>query len=139
MTDIAKVIKVEGNKVIAEVQPSDNCGSCNACYGANQKTNSLTLLNLINAKKNDLIIVEISESKSIQLSILVYIFPIIMMILGYFLGELLIQSKDSDNPFAVGLSVVFLLISFLVIYFIDKKNKGFSPQITGFYKKHSPE
>ncbi len=144
MQEVGKVIEIIDNQAVILISSiSSACGSCKACdpLSGKKKEKILTLPNTINAKPDDMIVLELKESESIQLSIIVYLFPLIMLIGGYFLGELIEFGslvKTGDKTLAVVLSLFFLFISFVVIYFYDKKakkNNKYSPHMVDFFNQ----
>ncbi|MDH4127908.1 MAG: SoxR reducing system RseC family protein [Spirochaetota bacterium] len=146
MKEIGQVVEINGNKLTLLLDPSSNCGSCNSCSsGGNSKNKSICLDNTINAKLNDLVILSLSPSKGIFISIILYVFPILMLILGYFVGNYFDDESDihtTESYLAIIFSFIFLLLGLLIIYFFDKlmyrKNK-LSPKIVGFYTGQSSD
>jgi len=141
MEEVGRIIQVKDDQVIVQIEESGACSSCNSCsIEGDSKKRILAIPNSINAKQNDLVILALSTSKSIFISLFLYIFPIVMMISGYFIGEHFESGKltsRGDSPFAILLSVVFLLVSFVVIFLVDrvaKKKNKLSPELKGFYQ-----
>lgn len=142
MEEIGQVVEIAEDQIVVLLGASTNCDNCNSCSElSNNKMKTLSLSNTINAKLNDLIILSLSESKSIFISVLLYVFPLIMMIIGYFVG-VQFENRDpnisGDSFLAIFFSTLFLIISFLLIYYIDKwigRKHRLSPKLIGFYSK----
>ncbi len=138
MQEIGRVTGVEEDMATILLDPSSACGSCNSCSGTggegNKSPKTLYIRNTIDARLNDRVVLALSTSKSIVISIFLYVFPLIMMMIGYKIGEKIEPGKlteRGDSIAAILLSVTFLVLSFVLIYFLDK--------LAGRKKKLSPE
>ena len=142
MEEIARVVKVDGENVIVEISSASHCKSCNLCttLSGDETIKTLTVSNTLSAKVNDVVKLGITQSRSILVSFIVYLFPLLMTIAGYFIGSEIDTSERTprgDSILAIGFSMLFLILSFLIVFFLDKawsKKKEFNPQLLEFYK-----
>ncbi len=117
--DIAVVKEINDHIATIQIKKTDSCKSCSlkgVCGPASKPVEHQTKTDL-ELKTGDLVKVYISPGVKLLSSFVVFIFPIFVMIIFYFLGKILIKS---ENP-AILLSIFGLLISGIFIYFIDKK------------------
>ena len=141
MEEIARVVKVEGENVIVEISSSSHCNSCNLCttLSGDDTIKTLTLSNTLSARENDLVKLGIKESRSILVSFIVYVFPLLMAIAGYFIGSELDTSERTprgDSIIAIMSSLLGLVFSFIIVHYLDKlwsRKKEFNPQLIEFY------
>ncbi|GMT49362.1 MAG: hypothetical protein IEMM0008_0901 [bacterium] len=144
MQEIGRVIQVEEDMATILLEPSSACGSCNSCSsmdGGEKGPKTLSIRNTIEARPNDRVVLALSTPKSIVISVFLYVFPLIMMMIGYTIGEEMETGKlteRGDSPTAILLSVIFLVLSFVLIYFADKlagrKNK-LSPELIRVHER----
>lgn len=101
----------------------DNCASCGLCPG---QTARVFAVNDINACVGDRVAIEMSDKNVLGAAFLVYIVPIIALIAGYLLGDILFKSE----PLGVLTGIIFMAVTFIVIMRIDRKNKRkYTPRI----------
>ena len=141
MEEIGRVINVQNKDIVIELGGSSACGSCNSCGNSSRAgLKSLTLENTINAKVNDMVILDVSQAKSVLASLILFVFPLLMMILGYFLGEQIATfefTSRGENPAAIISSIFFLFLSIGMIYFFDRfiaKRNKLKPKLVGLYE-----
>jgi len=118
--DIAVVKKIEKDFVYVEVERTGSCEGCavSGICNSNDKTILHKIKTDMQLKINDKVKVDIAPSLRILSSLIVFIFPIITMIVFYLLSKfVIILSED----ISIVISLFGLLISGLVIYFLDKK------------------
>ncbi len=145
MQEIGRVTEVEEDMATILLDPSSACGSCNSCSsvggGGNKGPKTLYIKNTIGARPNDRVVLALSTSKSIVISIFLYVFPLIMMMVGYKMGERIEPGRlteRGDSIAAIILSVTFLVLSFVLIYFLDKlakRKKKFSPELIRIHER----
>jgi len=97
----AKVLRVDNDNILIEVQRQTACGSCSAKSGCGKtlldnvfKTQPMQveLLNTLGAKENDNVIVGLDESGFVRASFFLYIIPLLTM-----LGFAMIASEIFSN------------------------------------------
>jgi sigma-E factor negative regulatory protein RseC len=94
--ETAHVVEIEGEFAWVETQRQSSCGSCAANKGCGtatlskvlgQKRTRVRALNRAGAQAGDSVIVGIREDALVRGSLAVYAVPLLMMILGAFLGQ----------------------------------------------------
>jgi len=111
----AHVVESEGEYAWVETERRSSCGSCSAkgCgTGAlsqilGRRTQRMKVLNPIGAKAGDEVVLGIREQALLQGSLAVYIVPLLAMLAGGLLGEVLAPQWGTD---AEGLSVLLGLL-----------------------------
>ncbi|RLC46173.1 MAG: hypothetical protein DRH57_06585 [Candidatus Cloacimonadota bacterium] len=126
--NIGIVKSIDDGFALVEINRIDTCGHCSAksfCWtGSNDQPIFHRVKNTLNAKKDDK--VQLSFIPKIRLfsSFIVYIFPLLLMIIGYVLGKFIFILSE-DMSIVIGLG--FLLISFFIIR-----------QINNHFERHKP-
>lgn len=101
----------------------DNCASCGLCPG--QKT-LVTALNDANAAVGDTVIINLSDKKVLVAAFLVYIVPLIMLIIGYFIS----YAVSGTEIISIVSGFCLMAVTFPVIMLIDRAMKShYTPRI----------
>lgn len=122
MRESGQVISVNNSSVIIKVVKSDHCKGCTACNMFDDgHAREIVLHNDFSAKIGDLVEIEISPKKVVGHSFLIFIFPLLFMISGYVVGAAFsIKLKMDAEPCGIFAAIVFLILSFFIIYIYDK-------------------
>lgn len=125
MEQVGLVTKIDGNMAEVEVKRMSACGhSCENCSGScNVPGVKVHLPNTLNAKEGDYVEIKVKTKSVLKYTILIYMIPFVMLILGIFLGMYIFQSigiKSYEN-FSFLLGLVFLTIAYIILKKIDKK------------------
>jgi len=136
MEETGKIIKKEKNIAFVEVKKGLECKGCSmreACPESSQEGYKLLkVLNPIDADVDDKVMVECKPSRSVLSSFIIFIFPLIIMFVGYYIGVLLFGSEAEFK--SILLSIVALVFAFIIIKFVDKyvisKKEDFVPFIS---------
>ncbi|MEE1042580.1 MAG: SoxR reducing system RseC family protein [Clostridia bacterium] len=103
------VESIKGNEVTVRITRDSSCGEncamCNACPGKNML---VTLNTDIPLSVNDKVSLQTNSKLVLWWAFAVYILPIILLILGYAI-------------FTLYIGVLFMIISFIILFFTDKK------------------
>lgn len=101
------------------------CGSCSASGScAESKTTEIELFTHENIKKGDRVMIEGSSNDVTKLTAVVYIFPVVMILIGAILPNVFLKNTGIDLNLLTLLSVlVFLLISLVFVKGLDSKVK----------------
>jgi len=90
-TELGYVVKIKGKNAIVRTRRMEACEGCSehdVCHGTgNIKENEFEAKNPINAALGDTVILEFNSFKLVKLSFLLYVFPVIALIAGAFIGE----------------------------------------------------
>lgn len=122
MRHFGKVINIEDEMARIQIAKSSQCKNCTACDMFDTKgTVEISARNELAAKVEDYVEVEIAPAQVIGSSLLVFIFPIIALIIGYMLGSHLAPQTTltAENAGIIG-SLIFLVLAFLLIYVYDR-------------------
>jgi len=117
--DIAVVKSVDDKTVTIQIKKTDSCKSCSmkGVCGTSSKPIEHKIKTDLELKVGDRVKVYLSPGVKILSSFIIFVFPILLMILFYFLGKILLNSEN----LAILISIIGLLFSGIIIYFIDKK------------------
>ena len=120
MTQDAKVIKIlPGNRaeviVVRATACGSNCSNCESCiYDKEMHTEAL---NKAGASVGDNVIIESKTKVVMKAALLAYIFPIVMLLLGF-----IIASKfGAGEGVSVLVAFIALAVSILVIFVTQRK------------------
>ncbi|MDZ4247412.1 MAG: SoxR reducing system RseC family protein, partial [Dehalococcoidia bacterium] len=106
-------------------------GSCSA-MGTGEEM-EVQAINVAGAKVGDTVVFEVQSSSVLKLSFLLYIFPILSLMLGAFVGSsIALRLNYNQTTASVGLGLLFLLASFLYIKIIEKplsQKQEYQPKI----------
>lgn len=120
-------IVLDNNKGHLTVQIFRNgaCGSCSASGScAESKTTEIELFTHENIKKGDRVMIEGESSDVTKLTAVVYIFPVVMILIGAILPNVFLKNIGIDLNLLTLISVlVFLLISLIFVKGLDSKVK----------------
>lgn len=136
MKEVGQVVLLEDSIATVRFERSSACKDCGACMmSESQKEMLLKVSNTLNAKENEWVKVELESPMLIKASLITYIFPLFLLIIGaavgYFLNEAIGIMAESQTMAAI-MALVFVALSFVIIHMLEskfKKNKGFSPQM----------
>ncbi len=121
MTEYGEVVNVKDKTAFVKFMRTSACGKCKACgMMAGQNEIIVQVPNELDAQIGDYVAVSIKMRKAIKASALAYVFPLIMLIAGAFLGWLLsdvwkvFANTDITMAFC---ALIFAIISFLLLKF----------------------
>ncbi|MBU0687740.1 MAG: SoxR reducing system RseC family protein [Candidatus Margulisbacteria bacterium] len=124
MREQGVVSKIISDK-LAEVQfePQAVCAKCKACCHLVETGKMVVeVWNDIGAKVGDPVEVEVPEKQVVASAFLIYIFPLICLILGYFVGSYFSQAmgifKDSEL-LGIIIGFIFMALAFLALRVYD--------------------
>ena len=108
MIEIGIVAKTLNGAALVNFQGSEACKKCGACkvFGVGGVM-QIEALNEVSAKEGDKVEVEIAPRAVLWSNFLIFIFPVLMLFLGYFLG-------------GQWVALAFLVLSFLLLWVYDK-------------------
>jgi sigma-E factor negative regulatory protein RseC len=119
-----------------KIVKSSSCNHCSekdSCSVSNRDM-VIQVKNSLNAKQGDRVEVSVPEGTFIKLSLMVYIFPIVALMVGAFLGNFLSGTWNTDpSATAAVTGALFLALSFLILKILDRKKRTgdrFYPRMT---------
>ena len=117
------VKKKIGNKVTISMYKESACSHCNKCSDSAKIANEFTFISdKENIEIGDILTFEMEDNQVFKAALIVYIIPLIIMFLAYFIADKIRLSEGQ----CIGASFSGLIISFVCIFFYDKfivKNK----------------
>ena len=140
----AIVLEKNGDMTKISVLRHSVCSKCGACAGNNKET--FMIMDKSPLAPGDMVEVEISDRFLILSSIIVYIFPLIALFLGYIVGRVLsvrfFNLIEYSEALGIVSSLIFLGISFPLLRVLGKfmDSRGFlEPRITKVFNDRGYE
>jgi len=139
------ITKVNGDTAMLRTRQKTACGSCadrKHCHmSGNDEEIEVEAANPINAKVGDIVVVSYNSTRLFLLAFFLYVFPIILMIIGALIGER-VAAAHNGNPSAYAALFGFGLffISMGVVKWKDhqaRKTGKFRPEIIKIKSKFS--
>jgi len=119
MRESGVIVSSKNNIVTVQMAMGEKCEGCNACMLAGPKLMQVEAQNDLNAHTGDMVDVEVSSGHLLWHTLLVFIFPVIMMFVGYFLGIHIgvNMEKTGEGPGILGsFAALFASFGFIKIY-----------------------
>lgn len=119
LTEYGQVVELKGDVAQVKFMRTSACGKCHAC-GMLSTQNEIVVQvnNEQNAEVGDLVAVSIRMKKAMRASVLAYVFPLLMLILGVFFGWLLSAQwhvfANTDTTMAL-CAIIFAVLSFFLL------------------------
>ncbi|MDO4661716.1 MAG: SoxR reducing system RseC family protein [Tissierellia bacterium] len=128
MQDIVKkgiVAQSENGEVRIMVLRDSACGTCSTCGGCETKPTFIKLKNYGDLKPGDEVYLRTKGSEVLKISSIVYALPVVLMIIGAVIANVLFKNTSYDlNLMTLLFILIFLLVSIFIIKMIDKKYKS---------------
>ena len=118
MRETGEIISIAGDTATIQLNRGEKCDGCTACTAFGENKMKLEALNKIGAHVGDTVEVDVEPKQVIKSSMIVFIFPLLMMIGGYAAGINLIPPY-SEGVGVLG-SLTALVAAFLIIKRVDK-------------------
>lgn len=123
MREIGTIVDIKDGIAKIRIQRNSACGSCGACHvGKENMIMETSAPNILSAKIGDQVEIETETTNILKASFIIYTFPLILFIIGTFLGYLISSYtlfKDWSNTVGFIFGVLFMAFS----YFIIKKKR----------------
>ncbi len=110
------VQKINGKQITVKLFKDSSCSHCNQCHGASKYGKDFEFETDKKAKVGDLVTLEIAEKEVIKAAAIAYVFPPLMMIIGYLVTDKL---GFSENQSILG-SFIGLILAFIGLFIYDK-------------------
>ena len=121
MTEVGSVVSVNGNAVVVAMRTSVACEKCGLCLASSDGKEVLLLArNDVGARRGDTVEIEIGAGKVLVAAFALYMLPVLMTIVGFLVGSA-ISGGSEESSLPIGLSVGFLVVSFLGVWVFDLK------------------
>ena len=124
MEQVGFVKKVVDGNAEVEVRRISGCGGgCKSCSGCDTPTHVITLENNINAKAGDLVELRGVAKDILKYTMIVYMIPFSMLLIGIIGGMKVLQSYGVSNyePLSFLIGVVFLALGYFIVKLFDNK------------------
>ena len=123
MEQVGLVVDIKENKAIIAVRRHDVCGKCGGCGVAvsGSGENHLEAINQVNAVIGQTVRVASDTADVLKASFMVYMVPMIALLVGIYVGQLLDGTFSIFARFDVILGIVFLLGSYFLVRGYDRK------------------
>lgn len=117
----ALVLSINGDFAKVLVKRDSACGdSCASCSMKCNHTSTVSALNCVGAKPNDLVIIKTDTKIVLKSAFLAYILPLITFFVSYFLSFFI--TNNESVSFITG--AIFFLFTFIFLYFKDKSTQN---------------
>ncbi len=119
LTEYGQVVEIKDGVAHVKFMRTSACGKCHAC-GMLSTQNEIVVQvnNEYDAAVGDLVAVSIRMKKAMRASVLAYVFPLVMLILGVFFGWLLSAQwqvfANTDTAMAL-CAIIFAVLSFFLL------------------------
>ncbi len=128
------VERILKQKAVVRIQQSSKCATCDSrdsCDVSSDKKILIEVANDLQAKIGDLVEISMPENSLLQLSMLVYLLPIIALIAGALVGENMAGHLNTDpNLTAVFSGGAAMALVFIILRWLDHS--------TDFREKYYP-
>lgn len=125
-----------GSTATIRIQKSSYCATCGSrdkCQTLSDRDMLIEVTNDLHAKEGDQVEITVPTRSLLKLSLLVYLLPIVLLIVGAYIGGEWAQSSQSDPtlPSVIG-GMGAMILSFLILKGFDRKLRGkqeYSPRM----------
>ena len=122
MEQVGFVRNVSDGKAEVEVRRISSCGGgCKSCSGCDTPVHLVTLSNEINAKVGDLVEIRAVAKDILKYTMIVYMIPFSMLLIGIIGGMKVLQSFEVANyePLSFLIGVIFLALGYFIVKLFD--------------------
>ena len=134
-TAIITSIDEQGQTFIQRLKGKE-CDGCKACDMFGSSSPAIKITNTIQAKSGDIVTISVPGQNMLLAASVVFLLPIFMMMLGYYVGTLLFPANSNHfESWRIASSFLFLGGSFFLVRWIDSQLKdrpGILPQTLNF-------
>ncbi len=109
----------EGERAVVQINRGAQCRGCTACSAFGEGAMRLEALNPVGALPGDQVEVRVEPRRVVRNAMLVFIFPLIMMVGGYFVGSAL--HRRPEELYGIAGSTAGLVLAFLLLKLIDRR------------------
>jgi positive regulator of sigma E activity len=121
MKEIGCVTSVTDEGATVAMAMSGECEKCGICTVAADGRGVLILAaNDAGAAEGDTVEIEIAPGRVVAAAFTIYMIPIILTIAGFLVGNS-VTGGDPDATLPIVLAVVFLVVSFLLVWLYDRR------------------
>jgi sigma-E factor negative regulatory protein RseC len=136
MRETGIVVSAAGELVKVQMSRGERCEGCHACHAVGSSLMEVEAHNELGAKVGDVVEIYVEPAKLLGHSFILFIFPILMMIAGYFIVDYISGgSSTSSEGYGILGAFSFLLLSLLMIKLYDLflgRDRRAPVRVTGF-------
>ncbi|OGC09276.1 hypothetical protein A2V82_15445 [candidate division KSB1 bacterium RBG_16_48_16] len=136
MRETGIVVSAAGELVKVQMSGGERCKGCNACHAVGSNLMEVEAHNGLGAKVGDVVEIYVEPARLVGHSFILFIFPILMMIAGYFImGYMTGGSSTSGEGYGILGAFAFLFLSLLMIKLYDLflgRDRQAAVRVTGF-------
>ncbi len=121
MRETGKVVEIDGDTAYLFFNRTSMCAKCGACgMTAGQNNITVPAKNTLDAKIGDRVELEFTTKNALTSSLIAYIFPLIMLFVGIWLGYSIPQTVfEVKDVLAAILGIVFAVAAFVVLKLLN--------------------
>lgn len=121
MLERGTVLNNDGKQVELEMHSGFSCDGCSICFVDKDKRHILQIRQQLSLKPGDMVELEILPEFAVKSAFLIFFFPLLMLVLGYYLFHdfSLLPNVPAIYRGILG-AVTGLIVSFIIVYFYDK-------------------
>lgn len=121
MLERGLVLKKDEQGIQIRMVPSNECGSCNACFLDPQNLQILRVKQNIRVQPGEYVEVEVKPTFALKSAFLLFILPLFTLVAGYYLSLALFTIRGLTAAYQGGLGgVSAVILTYLGVYLYDK-------------------
>jgi len=120
MEEKGRVVKVDNGVAQVEMERTSACARCGVCLQSSGDRLILYVKDSVGARPGDEVLVSLETKEVLKAAFLIYLFPLVGLIAGYFLGRTIFRTERTGIIFA-GLG---FLSALFFLYQYDKRLKA---------------
>jgi len=117
MEEKGRVVKVESGVAQVEMERTSACARCGICLQSSGDKPILYVKDSLGARPGDEVLVSIESKQILKTAFLIYLFPLVGLIGGYFLGQAILGKEIAGIIFAA----LGFFTALLFLYQYDKR------------------
>ena len=121
MKEAGKVVDINGDDAKLRFNRTSMCSKCGACgMTAGKNEIIVSVRNSLNARVGDTVEIEFDSRNVLTSSLIAYIFPLIMLFIGIWIGYLIPQNFfEVKDVMAAILGLIFCAASFIILKILN--------------------
>lgn len=138
LEETGEVVEINGDLAKVLLHRNTSCDKCGACRMGGKPQIVIEVTNNINAKKGDVVILQMQPGFLFKAVFLMYTIPLLMLIIGFLVGQrvaLNLGNKiDTSENVGIFSGFFFLAMSYSAIRWLDQKwhvGNKFRPVLVG--------
>jgi sigma-E factor negative regulatory protein RseC len=122
-----EVVSVQGNTATVKIAANKSCEKCGICRRVSSSEMVVDAYTHRPVHKGERVVVAIKPGTIVKSATILYIFPLIALIVGYYVGTYAASALAlpvKGELFPASLSFLFLFLSFIPIRLYDRKKRN---------------